>query len=45
MGTRLISEKNTLYYEESVSQTTPDTRNNAEANNLVAPEVYRTQRR
>jgi uncharacterized repeat protein (TIGR01451 family) len=45
MGTRLISEKNTLYYEESVSQTVPDPRNNAEANNLVAPEVYRTQRR
>jgi uncharacterized repeat protein (TIGR01451 family) len=45
MGTRLISEKNTLYYQESVSQDAPEPRATIEANNIAAPEVYRTQRK
>jgi uncharacterized repeat protein (TIGR01451 family) len=46
MGTRLISEKNTLYYQDSVTQETPDANEPVEANrNIVAPETYRTQRR
>ena len=46
MGTRLISEKNTLYYQDAVTQDTPDANAPTEANrNLAAPETYRTQRR
>ena len=46
MGTRLISEKNTLYYQDSVTQDTPEAGVPVEANrNSAPPETYRTQRR
>jgi hypothetical protein len=46
MGTRLVSEKNTLYYQDSVTEDVPDANVPVEANrNLAAPEGYRTQRR
>ncbi|MCC6125695.1 MAG: hypothetical protein IT426_12080 [Pirellulales bacterium] len=45
MGTRLISEKNTLYYQDRVTQETPDANAPVEANRYRAvPENYRTQR-
>ena len=46
MGTRLISEKNTLYYQDNVTQDGPDANAPAEANrNPIPVENYRTQRR
>lgn len=46
MGTRLISEKNTLYYQDSVTQRDPAASAPAEANrDMLTPENYRTQRR
>ncbi len=46
MGTRLISEKNTLFYQDGVTEEVPEAAGSLEANrNIVAPENYRTQRR
>jgi hypothetical protein len=45
MGTRLISEKNTLYYQDNLPEEDARASGSAEANrNLAAPENYRTQR-
>jgi hypothetical protein len=46
MGTRLVSEKNTLYYQDSITQDEPAVNSPLEANRTVTPmENYRTQRR
>jgi uncharacterized repeat protein (TIGR01451 family) len=46
MGTRLISEKNTLYYQDSITEKSPERNAPIEANReVLTPENYRTQRR